>query len=530
AAAAQLGYRFCDTGLLYRAITWLALRRALDPEADGAAEALVALVPEVRLVDVGDGRLAHVAVDGVDETAEVHVPEVDAAVSMVSRVPELRAALLERQRAIAAGGRIVMAGRDIGTIVLPGADLKLFLEASVDERARRRRIERGVAAQSGEAIEILTELRRRDRLDSTRPVAPLRAAPDAVVLRTDGNALETTVALVVAEIRRREDEVAAERAAEAATAEAAAEAARVAASTSASPRGRPAAAPARARRPPARPTRIVSDINWFRGLSGGILRLLAHLIVRLTIEGDPGGVPTSGPVIVAGNHASSADPVFIGAFLNARLGRAVNWLGKRELVEMPVLGRFMRMVPIHPVSREGADLDAFHTAVRILDSGNILAIFPEGTRSRDGRLQAVREGAGVLAIHSGAPVMPVAIVDSDLAWSKGSLVPRFGRHVTVRWGKPFRVQDELPELASMPRHSRADAWLGGCQVIAQPPSGCWSRSRRSRWPSIVASSNRARHGLSGVGARWSGVTPYPGSAGSARNHCAEASQPGTDWA
>ncbi|HYL41608.1 MAG TPA: (d)CMP kinase, partial [Candidatus Binatus sp.] len=115
AAAAQLGYRFCDTGLLYRAITWLALRRGVDPEAAGAPGALVALVPEVQLLDVGDGRLGHVAVDGVDETAEVHGPEVDAAVSMVSRGPELRAALLERQRAIAAGGRIVMAGRDIGT-------------------------------------------------------------------------------------------------------------------------------------------------------------------------------------------------------------------------------------------------------------------------------------------------------------------------------------------------------------------------------------------------------------------------------
>jgi cytidylate kinase len=442
AAAAELGYRFCDTGLLYRAITWLALRREIDPDAPGAANALVALVPEVNLLDVGDGRLAHVAIDGVDETVEVHVPAVDVAVSAVSRVPELRAALLERQRAIAADGRIIMAGRDIGTVVLPDADLKLFLDASVEERARRRRLERGVAAQSGEAIEILTELRRRDRMDSTRPVAPLRAAPDAIVIRTDRNTLATTVGLVIEEIRKQEAEIMARRAAEAAAARAElAERAGKAAATPAAPR---------ARRPPAKPTRIVSDINWFRWFAGGILRLLARLIVRLRFEGDLGAVP-KGAFIVAGNHASSADPVFIGAFLNARLGRAVNWLGKRELVETPVVGPFMRMVPIHPVSREGADLDAFHTAVRILESGNILAIFPEGTRSRDGTLQPVREGAGVLAIRSGAPVMPVAVIDSDLAWPKGQLLPRFGRHVTVRWGKPFKVADEIPGLASMPR-------------------------------------------------------------------------------
>jgi 1-acyl-sn-glycerol-3-phosphate acyltransferase len=154
---------------------------------------------------------------------------------------------------------------------------------------------------------------------------------------------------------------------------------------------------------------------------------------------------------VAGNHASSADPVLIGAFLNARLGRCVNWLGKRELVEMPVIGPFMRMVPIHPVDRDAADLEAFRTAMRILESGNILGIFPEGTRSPDGALQRVREGASVLALHSGAPVMPVAIVDSDLAWPKGRLLPRFGRHVTVRWGRPIRIREEVAGIEAMSR-------------------------------------------------------------------------------
>ncbi|HEX5451910.1 MAG TPA: (d)CMP kinase [Candidatus Limnocylindrales bacterium] len=419
AAATRLGYRFCDTGLLYRAVTWLALRRGVSPED---AAALVALVPEVRLLDVGDGRLAHVAVDGVDETVEVHGPEVDLAVSAVSRAPELRATLLERQRAIADGGRIIMAGRDIGTVILPDADVKLFLDASIEERARRRAEERGEAPGSPAAAETLVELRRRDNLDSSRPVAPLRAAEDAVVIRTDGNAFETTVELVVTAIRDRE---------------------RAAAHHATS-----APRPRRAR---AKPTSIVSQINWFRWLSGGVLRLLARSSLRLTFEGDPSAVAPPGALIVAGNHASSADPVLIGAFLNARLGRCVNWLGKRELVEMPVIGPFMRMVPIHPVDREAADLDAFRTAIRILDSGNILAIFPEGTRSRDGALKPVREGAGVLALHSGAPVMPVAVIDSDLAWPKGRLVPHFRRPVTVRWGRPFRVTDELPEIASMPR-------------------------------------------------------------------------------
>jgi cytidylate kinase len=433
AAAKALGYRFCDTGLLYRAMTWLAMRRGVTADQ---VEALVALVPEVQLVDVGDGRLAHVAVDGVDATVEVHSPEVDNAVSAFSQVAELRDALLHRQRAIAADGRIIMAGRDIGTVVLPDADLKLFLDASVEERSRRRAEERAIAPGTPAAHEVEAELRRRDELDSTRSVAPLRAPEDAIVIKTDGNAFETTVGLVVDAIR-------------------AAETAHNGASPTPEPEPRiPVGRPRRprsSRKAPAKPTPIRDRIGWFTWISGLVLRTLGRTVLRLHVEGDPGAVAKEGAIIVAANHASSADPVLVGAFLNKRLGRSVNWLGKRELVEMPVVGRFMRMVPIHPVDREAADLDAFRTAIRILESGNILGVFPEGTRSRDGALQPVRDGAGVLALHSGAVVLPVAIVDSDLAWPKGHLLPRFGRHVTVKWGQPFRVQDQLPDLASLPR-------------------------------------------------------------------------------
>jgi len=122
-------------------------------------------------------------------------------VSAVAAVPMLRDALLARQRDLAATGSIIMAGRDIGTVVLPDADLKIFLEASVEERARRRTEERGLDPQGPEAAAILDALRRRDELDSTRPVAPLRAAADARIISTDGNRFEDTVDAVVNAIR-----------------------------------------------------------------------------------------------------------------------------------------------------------------------------------------------------------------------------------------------------------------------------------------------------------------------------------------
>lgn len=202
AAALELGYRFCDTGLLYRAATWLALDR--DVPADDPA-ALVALVPEIALVADDRGRLAHVTVDDVDVTEAVYSPAVDDAVSAVSGVGELRAALLDRQRRLASEpGGIVMAGRDIGTVVLPDADLKIFLDASVEERARRRAEERGIDPASDEGRLILDQLRRRDELDSTRAVAPLRPADDAVHIVTDGNTFEQTVDAVVDAIRAAE--------------------------------------------------------------------------------------------------------------------------------------------------------------------------------------------------------------------------------------------------------------------------------------------------------------------------------------
>ena len=186
-SGAELSYRFCDTGLLYRAVAWLAVARGIAP-ADGgrlaSVSSSVVLAPDER------GRLARVLVDDRDVTGEVHEPEVDRVVSAVAREPEVRAALLDRQREIAASGRIIMAGRDIGSVVLPDADLKIFLDASSRERARRRAMQRGIDPDGPAGREILADLERRDTIDTTRAVAPLTAAPDARHVVTDGRSFD----------------------------------------------------------------------------------------------------------------------------------------------------------------------------------------------------------------------------------------------------------------------------------------------------------------------------------------------------
>lgn len=198
AAAQAVGFRFCDTGLLYRALAWAAIRSGVDPTDEAS---LVRLVPTIDLEADQHGRLARVLVDGRDVTAAVHSGSVDALVSAVARVPAVRAALLGRQRGLAAAGGIVMAGRDIGSVVLPDADLKLYLDASAEERARRRALERDLDPEGAEAAAILAALRQRDETDRGRDVAPLRVADGAVVIVTDGLGFDATVAAVVAAIR-----------------------------------------------------------------------------------------------------------------------------------------------------------------------------------------------------------------------------------------------------------------------------------------------------------------------------------------
>jgi cytidylate kinase len=198
-AAQRLGYRFCDTGVLYRGLTLLVLRRGADPDDEAA---VLALVPHLELSADAQGRYVRLIVDDVELTSELHTEAVDNLVSRVSRHAQVRAALLPFQRRLAAGGGMVMAGRDIGSVVLPDADVKIYLQVSVAERARRRAAQRGEAGDAGALARIEDELQRRDGIDSTREAAPLRIPAGALVIDSDDNTLGQTVALVVAAVRQ----------------------------------------------------------------------------------------------------------------------------------------------------------------------------------------------------------------------------------------------------------------------------------------------------------------------------------------
>ncbi|MFO7917668.1 MAG: (d)CMP kinase [Anaerolineae bacterium] len=204
--AQRLGYLYFDTGVMYRAVTWAALDRGIpigdEMAVTGLAQSLrIEVVPPTE----DDGRQYTVRADGRDVTWEIRTPEVNRHVSPVSAYPGVRAALTEQQRRIGAAGGVVMVGRDIGTVVLPQAQVKIYLDATVEERARRRHLEILERGKSAGYEEVLEDLRRRDRIDSTREQAPLQAAEDAVVVDSTGKRIEEVVARAEAIVREATD-------------------------------------------------------------------------------------------------------------------------------------------------------------------------------------------------------------------------------------------------------------------------------------------------------------------------------------
>jgi cytidylate kinase len=203
ALAAALGYRFFDTGAMYRAVTWLALRRQIDVhDADGLAHLAESVTIGIRDTPKNAVEPTGVTLDGEDATPHLRDAEVEENVSLVSRVPAVRHELVRIQRDLARDGAVVMAGRDIGSVVLPDADLKIYLDASREVRARRRADQLHAAGGSPDFDELLADLVRRDGIDSSRKASPLTAAPGAVIINTDSMSLEEVVQRIVALAQR----------------------------------------------------------------------------------------------------------------------------------------------------------------------------------------------------------------------------------------------------------------------------------------------------------------------------------------
>ncbi len=388
--AARLGYLFLDTGVMYRAVTLAALQRGIPIEDESRVTSLAgAVVIDVRAPSGRDERPYDVLLDGRDVTWDIRTPQVDAQVSAVSAYAGVRRAMGARQREIGRRGRVVMVGRDIGTVILPDAELKLYLEATAEERARRRTLESAARGEPVDYETILAAMKERDRIDSTRDVAPLRAASDAVILDTTGMTIEDVVT-------RAEKWI-----------------------------GWGGASVERRVLPVVLPWRV----RVFRAFVRPAFRLLFHILCRVKVEGLD-NVPPSGGYLVSSNHLSIIDPPFVIAFWPVALEAA----GAVDILERPFQGDLMRLYGGMSVHRGQADRVLLDEVVRRLTSGMPVFMDPEGRRSHVAGMQSAHPGVAYLAARAGVPVVPVGIIGAESATACWRKLRRGSLRMTV--GKP----------------------------------------------------------------------------------------------
>ncbi len=391
--AVRLGYLYLDTGVMYRAATLAALERGVPIENEPAVTALAGKLDiDVRPPSESDGRQYDVLLDGKDVTWKIRSPQVDANVSAVSAYPGVRRAMGARQREIGRRGQVVMVGRDIGTVILPDAELKIYLEATPEERARRRTLE---AASRGEPVDyptILSAMRERDRIDSTRDVAPLRPASDAAIIDTTGLSIDEVVERAMQLVNGQE------------------------------------AGSDRAPMPVVLPLRV----RLFRAFARPAFRLIFHLLCRVRIEGQE-NIPKAGGYIVSSNHLSIIDPPFVVAFWP----RALEAAGAVDILARPFQGDLMRWYGGMAVHRGEADRTLLEETIRRLKSGMPVFMDPEGRRSHVAGMQSAHPGVAYLAARAGVPVVPVGITGAEEAIGRWRRLRRGDLRMII--GKPLAL-------------------------------------------------------------------------------------------
>ena len=374
--AERLGYELIPTGAMYRAVVLSVLRAGIP--IDDTAALTRHLAPLDVSVEHGQVRL-----NGEDVTREIRSQAVADATSTLSMRREVRDKVTPLQRRAAEPGGVVLEGRDTGTVVCPDADVKFFLTADLESRARRRHAELAAQGVDADLDTVRDEVKVRDRQDTTRELAPLVKARDAIEVDTSDLAIDEVVDRMRAAVERR---------------------------------------------------RVAAPRSGFYSVCKPIAVAIMRTMWRLRGYGMH-HVPMTGPVLLVSNHSSVLDPPFVGGVSP----RQLYFLAKAELFEIPGFGRLIRALNARPVRREGADAAALRVALRVLEAGGALLVFPEGTRGEEGTLREPKPGAALLAVLSGAPVVPVFVRGSGHAWPRGRRLPRPAK-VVVTFGPPLRFE------------------------------------------------------------------------------------------
>jgi cytidylate kinase len=372
--AERLGVSFLDTGAMYRAVTLAAMQAGVDMSDE---EQLFEVLDKRKIWFAVKNNKMAVSIDGVDVTEKIRSPEVTSNAKYIASAPKVRERLVEMQREFAAGeNKIVTEGRDQGTVAFPGACLKFYLTATAAERAKRRAMEEGRTTQA-EIEQIQRDIEQRDKSDESRSVGPMKPAVDAIVVDTTNLSIEGVVEKLVEYAGRQ--------------------------------------------------VYRLRKMLWPR-----FARWLCKIFCRAFFRLHPVGrenVPDYGPLVLICNHQSFLDPVFCGIFVK----RPLYYLA-RDTLFRGLFGKIITSVNTIPVKRGEADLTAMRAVIGKLKRGNGVCLFPEGTRSGDGKITAFKPGFGLLCRRGNAAVVPVLIDGAFEAWPRHKRLFSLGGHVTVQFG------------------------------------------------------------------------------------------------
>lgn len=384
--AKKLGYIYVDTGALYRAIGLYATRcGAVTTEASQVVPLLNSIDVELKFED----GIQNVYLNGENVSDKIRTPEISVAASNVSAIPKVRAFLLDLQRNIAANNNIIMDGRDIGTVILPDAQVKIFLTASAEERANRRYLELTQKGQNVVYDDVLNDIIKRDYNDSNRATAPLKKADDAIEIDSSAMTADEVVDTIAQIIKRKKEFL---------------------------------------ERKPLRDKPKFTVGYFFYSIARIIVNGFMHICFNITVKGKE-NIPHGGARIIASNHIHWMDVLLIGIFVKSPAA----YVAKAELFKNKLVAFILSVFHAFPVARGSGNTDFIAKSDKYLRKGRNLVIFPEGTRSKTGTLGRAKTGVAHIAARSYAPVVPVSI--------KYDGKPKFRSKVTVTFGEEISSEE-----------------------------------------------------------------------------------------
>ena len=434
--AERIGFSYLDTGAMYRAVTFTALRSGMNLRD---STALIELTKNIDLALLPDKRGVKVFVDGRDVSDQLRTAEVSANAHFVASRRGVRDKMVRRQRSLACKlGPLVAEGRDQGTVVFPDAQIKFFLDATPDQRARRRYLQMQRSGEDVSFQQVLDSMLKRDSRDRSRTASPLEVPEGAIVIDTTDMSVERMVDELAQHVRR-------------------------------TSRPDPGKTPA----PAAQDRHLPHDL-WYAGWRQ-MCRVLGSAAFGIR-SFDRHNVPAAGGAVLASNHQSFLDPMVVGL----GLPRQVHYMARDSLFRNFAFGRLISSLNAFPVKRNTADLGAIKESLRRLKNGKLVLLFGEGTRTHDGRIAPLQSGIVMLARKARVPVIPVVIDGAFEAWPRHNIFWQF-QSIRVVYGEPMPYQ-KIKDLGD----AAAAQLLWQSQLRMQH----WLRTRYDRKPYLYDSGNQ----------------------------------------